>query len=42
MPLEKYLAVGSIELFKHEVESSTGIQLKALSCWLKNENYLRK
>ena len=42
MPLERYLAAGSMELLKREVESSTDIQLKALPRWLINENRLRE
>lgn len=42
MPLKRYLSIGNIELLKREVKFSTGIQLKALFCWLINKNCLRK
>ena len=42
MSLERYLGEGNMELLKREVESSTGIQLKALPRWLINENRLRE
>ncbi len=42
MSLERYLGEGSIELLKREVESSTGIQLKAFSRWLISESRLRE
>jgi len=42
MSLERYLGEGSMELLKREVESSTGIQLKALPRWLINESRLRE
>lgn len=34
LSLERYLGEGKMELLKQEVESSTGIQLKALPRWL--------
>ncbi len=42
MPLGRYLSEGKMELLKREVESSTGIQLKALPRWLINEDRLRE
>ena len=41
MPLERYLGEGKMELLKREVESSTGIQLKALPRWLISESRLK-
>ena len=40
MPLERYLGEGKMELFKREVESSTGIQLKTTPRWLIHEDRL--
>ena len=42
MSLYRYLDEGKMGLLKQEVESSTGIQLKALPRWLINENRLRE
>ena len=42
MSLERYLREGSMELLRREVESSTGIQLKALPYWLINKSHLRE
>lgn len=42
MPLERYLGEGKMELFKREVESSTGIQLKTTPRWLIHEAQLRE
>ncbi len=41
MSLDRCLGEGKMELLKREVESSTGIQLKALPRWLINENPLK-
>lgn len=40
--LERYLGLGKIGLLKREVESSTGILLQTMSCWLLNEDQLKK
>ena len=42
MPLERYLGEGKMELLKREVESATGIQLKAPPRWLINESRLKE
>ncbi len=42
MPLERYLGEGKMELFRREVESSTGIQLKTSPRWLIHESRLRE
>ncbi len=42
MSLVRYLGEGNMELLKREVESSTGIQLKAHPRWLINQNRLRE
>ena len=42
MLLERYLGLGKMELLKREVESSTGISLKAIPRWLINEDRLKK
>ena len=42
MSLERYLRPGNMELLKREVESSTGISLKAIPRWLISENRLRE
>lgn len=34
MPLDRYLEERKMELFKREIEFSTGIQLKTTSRWL--------
>lgn len=42
IPLERYLGEGKMELLRQEVELLTGIQLKALPCWLISEDRLRE
>lgn len=42
MPLERYLGPGKLELLRREVESSTGIPLKAIPRWLINEDRLKE
>lgn len=42
MSLERYLGQGNMELLKREVESSTGIPLKAIPRWLISENWLQE
>ena len=42
MPLNRYLGERKMELLKREVESATGIQLKALPRWLISENRLKE
>lgn len=42
MPLEKYLGLGEIELLARKVESSMYIFLKAILCWLMNEDRLKE
>ena len=42
MSLDRYLGPGNMELLKREVESSTGISLKTIPCWLINKNRLRE
>ena len=42
MPLERYLGPGKMELLQREVESSTGILLKAIPHWLINEDRLKE
>ncbi len=42
MLLERYLGPGKMELLKREVESSTGISLKATPRWLINEDRLNE
>lgn len=42
MSLERYLGPGKMELLKREVESSTGIPLKATPRWLVNEDRLKE
>lgn len=41
MSLERYLGEGKMALFKREVESSTGIELKTTPRWLVSEDRLR-
>ena len=42
MPLERYLGEGKMEVLKREVESATGIELRALPRWLISESRLRE
>lgn len=42
MPLERYLGDRKMDLFKREVELSTGIQLKTFSCWIINKNRFKE
>ena len=42
MLLAKYLEEGKMELLCREIESSTGIQLKMVFCWLISESQLEK
>lgn len=42
MSLERYLGEGKMELFRREVESSTGIQLKTTPRWLIHKDQLRE
>lgn len=42
MPLDRYLGEGRMEIFKREVKSSTGVQLKTVPRWLIHENRLRE
>ena len=42
MPLERYLGEGKMELLKREVESATGIRLKAIPRWLISESRLKE
>ena len=42
MLLERYLGLEKMELLRREVESSTGISLKTMPCWLINKNRLRE
>lgn len=42
MSLARYLGPDKMELFKREVESSTGIALKAMPRWLVNEDRLKE
>lgn len=42
MPLDRYVGLGKMELLKREVESSTGVSLKATPRWLISEDRLKE
>ena len=42
MSLARYLGEGKMEVLCREIESSTGIQLKTVPCWLISESQLEK